>query len=114
MNRKVLLTVLALLVCACLALSADKSWTGVISDSNCGLKHGTASDDAAACVAKCVSGGGKYVLVSGGKLYQLDPQDKISSSLAGRDAKITGKLSGDTITVSSAAAAPAKKKGSRM
>jgi hypothetical protein len=112
MNRKVSLWVLALLAFACLAWGADKSWTGVISDSSCGLKHATASDEAAACVAKCVAGGGKYVLVSGGKLYQLDPQDKISSSLAGREAKVTGKLTKDTITVSSAAAAPAKKKGS--
>ncbi len=105
MSRKLMMSVLALLVLACLAWGADKSWTGVISDSNCGLKHSTPSDAAAACVAKCVSGGGKYVLVSGGKLYQLDPQDKISSDLAGREAKVTGKLSGDTITVTSAAAA---------
>jgi len=105
MNRKVSISVLSLLLLVCLAWGAEKSWTGVISDSNCGLKHAKASDAAAACVAKCVEGGGKYVLVTGGKVYQLDPQDKISSSLAGRDAKITGELSGDTITVSSAAAA---------
>jgi len=112
MNRKVLFLVLTLLAFASIAWGADKSWTGVISDSTCGLKHATASDDAAACVAKCISGGGKYVLVSGGKLYQLNPQDKIGSSLAGREAKVTGILSGDTITVSSATAVPAKKKGS--
>ncbi len=109
MNRKVMMTILALLVLGCLAWGAEKSWTGVISDSNCGLKHSKASDDAAACVAKCVSGGGKYVLVSGGKVYQLDPQDKISGKLAGREAKITGSMTGETITVTSATAAPAKK-----
>jgi hypothetical protein len=114
MNKKVLFLAFVVLACSCLAWGADKSWTGVISDSTCGLKHATASDDAATCVAKCVSGGGKYTLVSGGKLYQLNPQDKISSSLAGREAKVTGKLSGDTITVSSADAAPAKSKGSGM
>lgn len=109
MSRKVTLSVLVLLVIACLAWGAEKTWTGVISDSMCGLKHATASDAAAACVAKCVSGGGKYVLVSGGKLYQLNPQDKIASNLAGRAVKVTGSLSGDTITVVSAAAAKKEK-----
>jgi len=111
MNRRVVVSVLALLALACLAWGADKEWTGVISDSHCGLKHATASDEAAACVTSCVTGGAKYVLVSGGKLYQLDPQNKIDSKLAGRDAKVTGTMSGGTITVTSAVAAPAKKKG---
>ena len=104
MIRKASMLVFALVVFGCLAWGADKSWTGVISDSNCGLKHSTASDEAAACVAKCVSGGAKYVLVSVDKLYKLDPQNKISSDLAGRAVKVTGSLKGDTITVSSAAA----------
>ncbi len=110
MNKKVVMSVLALLVLSCLAWGAEKTWTGVISDSNCGLKHSTASDAAAACVTKCVEGGGKYVLVSGGKVYQLDPQSKVASNLAGRAVKVTGSLSGETITVVSATAAPAKKK----
>ncbi len=109
MSRRVTMSVLALLVLACLAWAADQSWTGVISDSNCGLKHSTASDEAAACVAKCVSNGAKYVLVTGGKMYQLEPQTKISSKMAGREVKVTGSLSGDTITISSAAAAAAAK-----
>jgi len=89
--------------------AANKTFRGTISDSNCGAKHATPSDEAASCVAKCVSGGGKYTLVSHGKVYQLDPQDKISSDLAGRSAKVTGTLSGDTITVASAEAGPAPK-----
>ncbi len=109
MSRKVTLSILALLVISCLAWGAEKTWTGVVSDSNCGLKHSKASDEAAACVAKCVAGGAKYVLVSGGKLYQLDPQDKIASTMAGKEVKIKGSLSGETITVASAEAVPAKK-----
>lgn len=110
MNRKVMMSLLVLLVFGCLAWGADKSWNGVISDSHCGLKHATASDDAAACVAKCVSGGGKYTLVAGGKLYQLNPQDKVGSNLAGRAVRVTGSLSGDTITVTSVTAAASKSK----
>ena len=104
MIRKSTVLVFALVVFGCIALGADQSWTGVISDSNCGLKHSKASDEAAACVAKCVSGGASYVLVSGGKLYKLDPQNKISPELAGRAVKVTGNLKGNTITVSSASA----------
>ncbi len=109
MNRKLMMAGFALLVFGCLAWGAEKSWTGVISDSHCGLKHATASDDAAACVTKCVSGGGKYVLVSGGKLYQLDPQSKVTPAMAGREVRIHGSLKGDTITVTSATEAKAKK-----
>ncbi len=108
MNKRVVMVVFALLLLGCVTWAAEKSWSGVISDSNCGLKHAKASDAAAACVAKCVEGGAKYVLVSQGKLYQLTPQDKINAKLAGRNAKIEGTLSGDTITVTSAAAAAAK------
>lgn len=108
-KTRVVVSAFAILALACLAWGADKQWTGVISDSHCGLKHSTASDDAAACVKSCVTGGAKYVLASGGKLYQLEPQDKIDAKLAGRDAKITGTLTGDTIKVTSAVAAPAKK-----
>jgi hypothetical protein len=109
MSRKVTISLLALLVVVCMAWGAEKTFTGVISDSNCGLKHSSPSDEAAACVAKCVEGGGKYVLVSGGKVYQLDPQDKIAKSMAGREVRIKGEASGDTIKVASATAAAAKK-----
>ncbi len=113
MRKKVMMLGIALLVFGCMSWAADKSWRGVISDSNCGVKHATASDEAAACVAKCVAGGGKYTLVSKGKVYQLDPQDKVSADLAGKNAKVTGTMSGDTITVSSAMAAGAGKKASK-
>ncbi len=109
MSRKLTMAVLALLVFGCIAWGAEKSWKGVVSDSHCLAKHATASDEAAACVAKCVSGGAKYVLVSHGKVYQLDPQDKVGADLAGKEATVTGTMSGDTITVSSAEAAPAAK-----
>ena len=84
--------------------AAAQTLTGVVSDSNCGVKHSEASDDAAACVAKCVSGGAKYVLVSDGKVYQLDPQDKFSD-WAGKEVKVTGTVKEDSIAVSAVAAA---------
>jgi hypothetical protein len=97
----VAITVLAF---GCLAWAAGKSWTGTVSDSHCGAKHAQASDAAAACVAKCVEGGAKYVLVSGGKVYQLDTQDKFAD-FAGKSVKVTGTMKGDAITVESVEAA---------
>jgi hypothetical protein len=79
------------------AATAEKTYYATISDSNCGLKHAQASDEAAACVAKCVTGGAKYVAVYHGKVYQLTPQDKFAD-FAGKRAKITGTRTDDTIT----------------
>ncbi len=81
-----------------LALGAESSWTGVISDDHCGAKHSQASDQAASCVAKCVAGGAKYALVAGGKVYQLSPQDKVKD-FAGKSVKVTGTEDKGTITI---------------
>lgn len=104
MTRKLGMLIVALLAAGCLAWAGSKSWTGVVSDSMCGAKHATASDEAAGCVAKCVQGGSKYVLVSGGKVYELDAQDKFKD-FAGKSVKVTGAMKGDAITVASVEAA---------
>ena len=107
MRKKLMMLGVIVLAFSCLGWA--RQWTGVISDSQCGMKHSTASSAAAECVAKCVAGGGKYVLVSHGKVYQLDPQDKIASDLAGKKVLVKGTAKGDTITVESAEAAPASR-----
>jgi hypothetical protein len=103
MTKRISLLVLALLVVGCLAWAADQTFVGTVSDSNCGAKHVTPSAEAEACVEKCVSGGGKYVLVSKGKVYQLDDQEKFKG-MGGKSVRVKGTLGGDTITVSSVAA----------
>ncbi len=108
MIKKSMMLCLIVLAAGCLTYAMGKSITGTVSDSNCGAKHAMASDEAAACVAKCVSQGGKYVLVSGDKVYQLDAQDKFAD-FAGKSVKVTGTMKGDSITVASVAAAAAKK-----
>ncbi len=111
--KKITMLVSTLLVFGCMSWAADKSFVGVISDSHCGAKHAEASDKAAGCVGKCVSGGAKYALVSQGKVYQLDPQDKVSSDLAGKSVSVKGTLSGDTITISSVEPHTAAKKATK-
>jgi hypothetical protein len=64
---------------------------------------------AAQCTHECVSKGSKYALVVGSKVYTLDASDKASldelNKLAGQKAKVSGTANGDTISVTSVAAA---------
>ena len=107
MSKRLVTLVFSLLVGASMAYGAGKAMYGTVSDSNCGAKHAMASKEAEGCVAKCVSGGAKYVLVSKGKVYQLDAQDKFSD-FAGKRVKVEGTVSGDSITVESVSAAGGK------
>lgn len=87
----------------CFAAGKQQTFTGAISDSMCGAEHmmGSAKD----CTLKCVDGGSKYVLVDPkGKIYQLSDQTK-PKAFAGENVKIVGTLDGDTISVTSIAAA---------
>jgi len=96
MAKNLVMAMLALVVSACLASAASKSWTGTISDDMCGMtKHDMA------CIEKCVAGGhAKYILVSKDKIYTLQPQDKFKG-LGGRQVRVTGTLYGDAITAES-------------
>jgi hypothetical protein len=109
MLKKLVILTATFLVLGGMSLATAKSWVGTVSDSMCGAKHAKAGDEAATCVAKCVSGGNKYVLVSRGKVFQVDPQDKFSD-FAGKSVKVTGTLSGESITAESVEAAPAHMK----
>jgi hypothetical protein len=80
-------------------MGADQSWTGTISDSMCGASHG--STPAKACTNGCVKKGAKYVVVVGDKVYSIANQDAADlAKYAGDSVKVTGTMSGDTITVS--------------
>lgn len=96
MRTKLLMFVAAMLVFGC--LSWAKTITGVVSDTMCGAKHSTASDDAAACVKKCEDAGGKLAVVSNGKVYNTDQQDKLKGH-EGHEVKVTGTVKGDNITI---------------
>jgi hypothetical protein len=98
--KKIVLLTFAVLVFGSLSFAGSKSITGVVSDSHCGAKHSTVGN--AGCVEHCVSGGASYVLVSDGKVYQLDSQDKFKG-LGGKEVEVKGKLKGDSIAVKSVA-----------
>ena len=82
------------------------SWTGEISDSACGASHAkmmaehkdlkTDKD----CTLACVKAGSKYVLVSDGKVFQIENQALPAlQQRAGQMVSVTGDLKGDSITV---------------
>jgi hypothetical protein len=92
----------SLMLCAAaLAFAADGTWTGYISDSQCGAKG--ANDKHADCAAKCVKEhGAKYVFVSDKdkKVYAIDDQDKVAAH-AGHHVTVKGSVDGDTMKVAS-------------
>jgi hypothetical protein len=88
-----------------LALGAEQTWTGQISDSACGKKHEEAAEGNGVmpdreCTQACVRGGSLYVLVVDGKVLKIANQDnKDLATHAGHTVKMTGELKDDTITV---------------
>lgn len=109
MTKRFTMLAVTMLFAGCMAWAAGNSWKGVVSDEHCGAKHSEASAGAAACVAKCAAGGAKYVLVSDGKVYQLDPQDKFKD-MGGKEVTVKGSMTGDSITATSVKAAGGKMK----
>jgi hypothetical protein len=84
--------------------AAEQSWTGTIGDSMCGASHamdggGNEMSDAA-CVASCVKGGEKFVLVSDGKSLEIANQDFAGlAPAAGTQVRLRGEAEGGKIRV---------------
>jgi phosphatidylglycerol:prolipoprotein diacylglycerol transferase len=96
------------------ATAAPQTWTGQIGDSTCGAKHksmGSRKMSDRECTEMCIKAGGKYVFVTGGKVYQIaDQKDKALVTHAGHTVLLTGELKSDTITVSKIEMPKAEKK----
>jgi hypothetical protein len=82
------------------AWAADQTVTGVVSDSQCGAKHGMANMSDRECTQMCTSRGAQYVLVVGDKIYKLTNRDSDLKTHAGHTVNLTGDVKGDTIRVS--------------
>ena len=112
--KQLCIAVIAGMLGAMSASAAHQTWTGKISDSMCGAKHDAAAEHRATkepgakkmsdrdCALACVKDhNAKYVFVSGGKVYSVVNQDFGGlQEHAGHTVKLTGEMSGDTITVS--------------
>lgn len=101
-RRSITTLSLALLVLlatpAGLRAQGSGEWRGWITDESCGAKGANAAHRD--CALKCHRGGALLVLYdnASGKLYKLDDQGAAEAH-AGREVKVTGTLSGDTIKV---------------
>jgi hypothetical protein len=104
-RRAVLITAFALVTAMRLG-AAEQTWIGEISDSACAMKHESGTENVPAppakeCVANCVRGGSKYVIVVGDKILEIANQNAAGlADLAGSKVKITGEAKGDVVTVS--------------
>jgi hypothetical protein len=79
------------------AMAADL--TGYVIDKNCASKKAMWGNEA--CAQSCVKKGAPAVIATeDGKVYAVANQDKVLDSL-GKKVTVTGKVSGDTITVDS-------------
>ena len=118
--RSIKLTSVLLTVGAVLAVSltspahsnskvpAETSVIGYISDSMCGLKHMSGMGDDENCTLVCVKSGSRFVLADRDhkRAYNLDKagQEK-ARDFAGQKVKVTGRVSGKTIRVTTIEAA---------
>jgi hypothetical protein len=82
--------------------AAAAEMTGYISDVTCAKKDvaKAESDAHAGCAAGCAKKGAALVFVSGGKIYNIDDQSKVTAH-AGHKVTITGKVDGDNLSVDS-------------
>ena len=86
---------------------AAQTWTGKISDSDCGIKHKSAAEHGGKamsdhdCAVACVKGGGKYVFVTKGKVYPISNQGYSGlEEHAGHTVKLSGDIQSGSIVVS--------------
>jgi len=98
----------AFLMMATPGFAAEQTWTGTITDTMCARSHESNIEHAQErsgkkmtdqeCTVGCVMHRGqRYVLVAGGKTYQIENQDHSSlAELAAHSVKVTGSLSGGT------------------
>jgi hypothetical protein len=108
--RKLSLIIISVVLVAALvtgyAVAATQTLTGAITDTMCGKKHTVAPDKSdAECVRGCVKAGAGYALLVGDKLYTLKGDTKKIDPFAAQKATVNGEVTGNTIAVTTIAAA---------
>ena len=94
MNKAILAFALGAGLATC-AMAAE--FKGTIIDEKCSKVASMKGD--VDCANKCIKAGSPAVLLGDdGKIYTISNQDKVVA-MAGKEVTITGKASGDTLTV---------------
>jgi hypothetical protein len=102
--KKMFAFVILCVLCAIPAMAAT-TVTGVVTDDMCSRKHMMAGKSDAECTRACVKAGAKFAIAADGKVYILAGKTSEVDALAGKKATVTGELKGNTLTVSTIAAA---------
>ena len=93
--------------------AAPQTFSGQISDNMCGKSHagmGEMGKNPKECTIVCVKGGGKYVFVSGDKVYDIENQNFAAlAANAGVSVQLTGEVDKDGKTITVRKIAPAGK-----
>jgi hypothetical protein len=92
--------VLILLLAAFACLGSSETLQGFVSDSNCGVKHNSATEANSKCVAGCLKHGSDPVLVHDGKVLAFDAESKgKAKALGGLAVKIDGVVDNGVLKV---------------
>jgi len=98
----------SLLFAGWLCTAATDTFTGVITDTMCGARHGMMKNQPdEQCIKMCVKGQYVYALFDGTKVVKLSDQ-KNSAKYAARKVKVTGDYNSRTSTIKVSSIKPAE------
>ncbi len=80
------------------AAKSPETFTGVVTDTQCGAKHGMKGHSDADCTKMCVKGAGQYALFDGQRVLKLSDQ-KTPAKLAAQKVKVVGIYDEKTETI---------------
>src|ERR1700730_15717434 len=80
---------------------SQKTLTGIVSDSMCGVNHMAKNMSSADCLRMCVKKGTKYALVVDKKVYTLEGHEAELDKYAAQRVTLQGTLKGQMMTVES-------------
>jgi hypothetical protein len=78
---------------------SQKTLTGVVSDSMCGVNHMAKNMSSADCLRMCVKKGTKYALVVDKKVYTLEGHEAELDKYAAQKVTLQGTVNGETVNV---------------
>jgi len=114
--KKLLVYSAMMALCSLVVFAAQQTWTGQISDAMCKSDHAMMQKGAMKmsdkeCAMACAKSGQKYVLVSGGKVYQIENQAVAGlAANAGGTVNVTGEANADGTSIKIAKLESAAKK----
>ncbi len=111
MSKRIVQVILATTVAAfCFvpgfaAQAKEQTLTGQVGDAMCGRSHMMPGKSEVECTRACIKEGSKYALIVGDSVYTLEGKTDGLDAFAGKSATVTGTVKGQTVMVTSVAAA---------